>query len=65
MLMFMPLIVIVQFIPDEWTSHLVERLLTANLIHIGIGIAAFLIVVDLALLSIAMARFQRARLMLD
>ena len=65
MLMFMPLIVIVQFIPDEWTAHLVERLLTANLIHIGIGIAAFLIVVDLALLSIAMARFQRARLMLD
>jgi ABC-2 type transport system permease protein len=65
MLMFMPLIVIVQFIPDEWTAHLVERLFTANLVYIGIAIAAFLIVGNIALLSVAMARCQRTRLILD
>lgn len=65
MLMFMPLIVILQFITDEWTAYLVEQVLTANLTHIGIGVAAYLIVVDLALFSIAMARFQRARLIID
>jgi len=65
MLMFMPLIVIVQFIPDEWTAYLAAMIVRANVTQIEIGIAAFLTVVDVALLSVAMGRFQRARLILD
>ena len=65
MLMFMPLIAITQFILDEWTAHLDERLLTVNLTFFGIRIAAFLIAADLAQLSAAKARFQRTHLILD
>jgi ABC-2 type transport system permease protein len=54
-----------QALPSEWRSQLTQTLLTAGTAQIVVGVAAVLAVVDAGLFVVAIARFQRARLILD
>jgi ABC-2 type transport system permease protein len=54
-----------QALPDEWKAWLTQTLLTAGTAQIVVGVAAVLAVVDAGLFVVAIARFQRARLILD
>jgi ABC-2 type transport system permease protein len=54
-----------QALPDEWKVPLTQTLLTASTEQIVVGAAVILLIVDAGLFAVAMARFQRARLILD
>ena len=52
-------------LPDDWRVQLARAIVTASTTQIVVVVAAVLVVLDAGLLAIAMARFQRARLILD
>ncbi len=52
-------------LPGEWKVQLAERLVRASTTQTVIGAAVVLVIVDAGLFAAAMARFQRARLILD
>jgi len=54
-----------QALPDEWKSSLLSFLSTSDPSLILLFAVAVLVIADLTLLWFAMARFRRARLMLD
>lgn len=54
-----------QALPGEWRKPLVEALVNAGVTRIMLGLMAALIVLSAGLLVVAMARFKRARLILD
>ncbi len=54
-----------QALPTEWKVRLAQAVMEADVERIVLVAAAVLIVLDLGLLAAAMARFQRARLILD
>ena len=54
-----------QFLPDEAKIRLVSALTTMNAQAMLVVIVAILIIADAILLLLALARFQRARLILD
>lgn len=54
-----------QALPDEWKVRLSQTLLTAGTTQIVVGVGAVLVIVDAGLFALAIARFQRARLILD
>ena len=64
LLLLVPLLA-VPLLPEELQSRITRAFLTADLNAILLGLTAFLLVLDGALLSAALARFQRARLILD
>jgi ABC-2 type transport system permease protein len=51
--------------PVEWRAYLVEAITASGMSGIVFVVTAILIVLDIGLLVVAMARFQRARLILD
>ena len=63
-LLFVPVFGL-QALPDETTARLMEALARLNMSQVVVGILALLLVIDAALLGAAMARFKRARLILD
>jgi ABC-2 type transport system permease protein len=58
-------VIVLGILPQDVRRQLLEALSGLDWATIGVGAAVFLVVVDLLLLSAAMARFQRARLILD
>ena len=64
LLLFVPVFG-VQALPTEWKVRLAQAVMGADVERIVLVAAAVLIVLDLGLLAAAMARFQRARLILD
>lgn len=52
-------------LPVQWRAHLVEAITASGMTGIVFVVIATLIVLDIGLLAVAMARFQRARLILD
>lgn len=52
-------------LPPETQTRLMQGVMGLNLTQILLGVVAVLLVLDLALLGAAMARFKRARLILD
>jgi ABC-2 type transport system permease protein len=52
-------------LPVGWRAHLVEAITASGMTGIMFVAIATLIVLDIGLLAVAMARFQRARLILD
>jgi ABC-2 type transport system permease protein len=65
MLLFFVPVFGVQALPVEWKVRLAQAVMAADVERIVLVAAAVLIVLDLGLLAAAMARFQRARLILD
>lgn len=53
-----------QALPAEWRAHLVQALMAADVMKIVLIVVAVLTVLDIGLLLVAIARFQRARLIL-
>jgi ABC-2 type transport system permease protein len=64
LLVFAPMVVI-QVLPLEWKARIGEALLHANYIGIAATASVILVVLNVIFISAAMARFQRARLILD
>ncbi|MDD5466658.1 MAG: ABC transporter permease subunit [Anaerolineales bacterium] len=64
LLLFVPVFGI-QALPAEWKARLAQALATADVSRIILVVAIVLFVLDLGLLLAAMARFQRARLVLE
>ena len=64
LLLFVPVFG-VQALPVEWKVRLVQAVMGVDVEQIVLVAAAVLIVLDPGLLAVAMARFQRARLILD
>ncbi|MBM4467274.1 MAG: ABC-2 type transporter [Chloroflexi bacterium] len=64
LLLFVPVFG-VQALPAEWKARLAQAVMGADVVQIVLVAAAVLMVLDLGLLAAAMARFQRARLILD
>jgi ABC-2 type transport system permease protein len=64
LLLFVPVFG-VQALPVEWKVRLAQAVMGADVEQIVLIAAAVLIVLDIGLLAAAMARFQRARLILD
>jgi hypothetical protein len=54
-----------QALPGEWRKRLAEALVNAGATRIMFVVMAALIVLSAGLLAVAMARFKRARLILD
>jgi ABC-2 type transport system permease protein len=54
-----------QALPGEWRVQLTQTLIAASTTQIVVGIVVILVIVDAGLIAVAMARFQRARLILD
>jgi len=54
-----------KLMPAPWKASLVLAFTGPNLLRTELAIAAALVALDAALVSAAMARFQRARLILD
>ena len=52
-------------LPSEWQESLVKSVTSANATQIFLIIVIVLVVLDVGLLLVAMARFQRSRLILD
>ncbi len=62
---FIPLLLI-PMLPDAWKQRLAQWLMAApDITSILLVLGMILLVLNIALLSLAMARFQRARLILD
>lgn len=64
LLLFVPVFG-VQALPFGWKVRLVEALTAVDATRVVIIAIGFLAVLDIGLLAVAMARFQRARLILD
>lgn len=62
--MFGPMLVL-PLLPKQWQAQVLLAITTANLAQIIMVASVFLVLVDMALLVAAMARFKRARLILD
>lgn len=52
-------------LPNEWQERLLKSLMSANATQIFLMIVIVLVVLDVGLLLVAMALFQRSRLILD
>ena len=52
-------------LPDDLRRQAIDTLLGLDWLAIGLGLAAILVVLDVALFAAAMLRFQRTRLILD
>lgn len=65
--LLVPAILVLGFLalPEEWKAWLTQTLITAGTTQIVLGVAAVLVIVDAGLFVAAIARFQRARLILD
>lgn len=63
-LFFIPLFAL-PMLPDAWKRNLMQWALTANVNTLLLAGCGLLVVVDAALILAALARFQRARLILD
>jgi ABC-2 type transport system permease protein len=55
----------VQALPVEWTTNMMQFLMTVGEINLILTAMALLVTVDIGLMLIAIARFKRARLILD
>lgn len=64
LLLFVPVFGI-QALPTEWRTRLAQALAVADVSRIFLLVALVLVVLDVGLLVAAMARFQRARLILE
>jgi ABC-2 type transport system permease protein len=64
LLLFVPIFGI-QALPDDLKSRAARALLAADLRRVAVTAMAVLVLLDAALLTTAMARFQRARLILE
>jgi ABC-2 type transport system permease protein len=64
LLIFVP-IFLLPALPDEWKLRLSQVLMQANLTQVAAAIILVLALIDAALVAVAIARFQRARLILD
>jgi ABC-2 type transport system permease protein len=64
LLIFVP-IFLLPILPDDWKLRISQVLLQINLTQVAIAFVAVLALVDIALVVIAIARFQRSRLILD
>lgn len=62
--LFVPLFLL-PMLPAAWLARVSQFLTAANVEAIASGIAVLLLIFDSGLLAIAMARFKRARLILD
>lgn len=65
LLLWLPLIVAPQFMPEEWKMRLGQALMNINGLQAALMLGAALILINLLLIVIASARFRRARLILD
>ena len=65
MLVFLVPLLVFPMLPEGIREPVAGFLAGANLTAIGIGFGILLLVVDLVLMLVAMARFQRSRLILD
>ena len=63
--LWLPLMLAPQLMPEEWKAQLGLWLSTLNVTQALVGIGAALLVADLFLIGLAIARFQRSRLILD
>lgn len=54
-----------QALPDAWKEQLTQTLISASTAQIVVGVAVILVIADASVFAVAMARFQRARLILD
>lgn len=52
-------------LPNEWQASLLKSVMSGNATQIFLMIVIVLVVIDVGLLLVAMARFQRSRLILD
>jgi len=64
LLLFVPIFGI-QALPVEWKAYLVRMMLAADLTRVVLIVMTILLTLDTGLFAAAMARFQRARLILD
>ncbi len=65
LLLWLPLIVAPQFMPEEWKMRLGQAMMNINGLQAALMLGAALLIIDLLLILIASARFQRTRLILD
>ncbi len=65
LLIWLPLILGPQFMPPEWKVQLGRWLESINGAQLALLVAIILLVIDAAVIALARARFQRARLILD
>ena len=65
LLIWLPLILGPQFMPETWKLQLGQWLETLDLLQIALVAGGILLVIDLIVIALANARFQRARLILD
>ncbi len=65
LLLWLPLVIGPQILPQAWKARLAYWLMNINGLEVVVGVVALLLIADLALIGIAIARFQRARLILD
>jgi len=65
LLLWLPLILGPQFMPESWKLQLAAGLSQINGLQAAVGIGAALVLVDLLLVWLANVRFQRSRLILD
>ncbi len=64
-LIWLPLILGPQFMPESWKAALSRWLMNINGLQVLLGIGVTLFLLDLLLAIIAYARFQRSKLILD
>ncbi len=64
LVLFIPIFVL-QFLPPETQAQLFQFLSRADPTQIALGAGVFLVLLDAGLLAAALARFRRARLILD
>jgi ABC-2 type transport system permease protein len=64
LLLFVP-VYGVQLLPHEFRAQIARALAAGGMLRLALVIIVFLTLVDLLLIRAAMARFRRARLLLD
>jgi ABC-2 type transport system permease protein len=52
-------------LPKEWLAWLGQKTASASELALSLALAGILLLIDLSILAVAMARFQRSRLILD
>jgi ABC-2 type transport system permease protein len=65
LLIWLPLILAPQFLPEAWKLQIGQWLASANAAQLVTVFAVALLAADLIVIALARARFQRARLILD
>ncbi len=65
MLIWLPLMLGPQFMPETWKMQLAQFLINLDLLQIAVIAGVALLVIDLIMIALARARFRRARLILD